>query len=248
MIGSSSRGFSLMEMIIAIVLIGIIMIPISLMMLEYVRASATGDSLTIMVGMTVKSEASTRASSDMFGVGSSGKGIREKENLSFNSSGGSAELDSATVTVSNQRTCNLTITGIDIYSSSGDNRTVISVIMNGYERLSSGQYVYLTSSAAYVEFHRYFYPQASQTYSGTYYFQSLGYNAAYSVTLRYVFIDGSKSDWYTYTYNPGGYGYGYGNQGYGYGGYGYGQQPGYGYGGYGRQRGYSGYGPGYGGY
>lgn len=45
------RGFTLIEMIIAIAVIAIIMIPISLMLMEYVRAIAYADSLTVAANL-----------------------------------------------------------------------------------------------------------------------------------------------------------------------------------------------------
>lgn len=47
----SSKGFTLIELIIAIVVIAIIMIPISLMLMEYVRAIAYADSLTVAANL-----------------------------------------------------------------------------------------------------------------------------------------------------------------------------------------------------
>ena len=46
-----TKGFTLIEMIIAVVVIAIIMIPISLMLMEYVRAIAYADSLTVAANL-----------------------------------------------------------------------------------------------------------------------------------------------------------------------------------------------------
>ena len=246
------KGFTLIEIITAVVLVAIIMIPLALMAMEYVRSIAYADSLTSAQGLARREMAIvnnlsydtlasgsypnymgsnfdvSRQVSFATGFGSAVKkalvtvmphGSAQKlielaayaMNVSFGAGGGarasSFSASGGAFTSSNQlagmlltNTNAAAIAGVIMTSTR--TRTLSAITIGGTAVYTSPPTVSLGSAQTQVTFQNNFAMSPGVPYSATFTFTGAPAAQSYTVTIIFVFNDGSQSASYSRTFSP----------------------------------------------
>lgn len=161
----------------------------------HLGASPVSDMMTYEIGMDIG-----------FGPGISGKQVSDPE-ASFFSAGPAGSIEKNRIQfipVANTRSkYNITMVGVEM--TSVPNNILTWIAMNAKSRHAAGSKTLLKSDPKFIPFYWNFYMPAGATFSGPiggrFDFKDTG-DVPYTVTVRYVFIDGSKSDTMTYSYPP----------------------------------------------